>query len=288
MGTIVSANIISVKRNRSCDSLVTRLLIVFATPRLNRQSANTDTWPGNGAHCPFLCVLPRLYMVPVLCHHARPPLRLKDHKFNLGVLVNPHFLELRINNNFFLTINYCWMFPFPMQAQTETNGKRDIRARHGARECVLHALRARYSRAMAHGWSWFYPFCTSFVTDLTTQNLTNTFEWPIKTRKLGFEEWQSLPAYPIWIREIYPYSIYFVIYTSCISEKRYYIKGICSLSELRSINLVDIAKVGLAVMVFPFNWWFFMLKFVPIFILLFVIIIIICDYWLMIVIQKLN
>lgn len=80
-----------------------------------------------------------------------PPLRWKDHKFNLGVLVNPHFLELTINNNFFLTINYCWMFPFPMQAQTETNGKRDIRARYGARECVLHALRARYSRAMAHG-----------------------------------------------------------------------------------------------------------------------------------------
>lgn len=140
-----------------------------------------------------------------------------------------------------------------MQAQTETNGKRDIRARYGARECVLHGLRARYSRAMAHGWSWFYPFFTSFVTDLTTQNLTNTFEWPIKTRKLGFEEWQSLPAYPIWIGEIYPYSIYFVIYTGCISEKRYYIKEICSLSKLPSINLVDIAKVGLAVMVFPFN-----------------------------------
>lgn len=263
MGTIVSANIISVKRNRSCDSLVTRLLIVFATPRLNRQSANTDTWPGNGAHCPFLCVLPRLYMVPVLCHHARPPLRWKDHKFNLGVLVNPHFLELRINNNFFF--NNKLLLDVSLPHASPDGNQREARHPGTLRRSGVCPARLAGALFSCHGAR--DPFCTSFVTDLTTQNLTNTFEWPIKTRKLGFEEWQSLLAYPIWIREIYPYSIYFVIYTSCISEKRYYIKGICSLSELRSVNLVDIAKVGLAVMVFPFNWWFFMLKFVPIFIL---------------------
>lgn len=192
-----------------------------------------------------------------------PPLRWKDHKFNLGVLVNPHFLELRINNNFFF--NNKLLLDVSLPHASPDGNQREARHPGTLRRSGVCPARLAGALFSCHGAR--DPFCTSFVTDLTTQNLTNTFEWPIKTRKLGFEEWQSLPAYPIWIGEIYPYSIYFVIYTSCISEKRYYIKGIYSLSELRNINLVDIAKVGLAVMVFPFNWWFFMLKFVPIFIL---------------------
>lgn len=67
-----------------------------------------------------------------------------------------------------------------------------------------------------------------------------------------------------------PYSIYFVIYTNCISENRYYIKGICSLSEL-SVKLVDIAKVGLVVFRYEICAHFYF---------------IVCDYWLIIVIQK--